>query len=74
MKISGTKTAQVVRIDESIGATTSCVPRSTAFLSVSPRSQRAVILSTTMIELSTIMPMPRTSPDNEMMLIEMRSR
>ena len=70
MKISGTKTAQVVRIDESIGATTSCVPRSTAFLSVSPRSQRAVILSTTMIELS----MPRTSPDNEMMLIEMRSR
>ena len=27
------------------------------------------MLSTTMIELSTIMPMPSTSPDSEMMLI-----
>ena len=71
MKISGTKTAQVVSTDESIGAITSCVPRTTASVSGSPRDQRAVMLSTTMIELSTIMPMPSTSPDSEMMLIEM---
>ena len=67
------KTAQVVSTDESMGATTSFVPRVTASASRSPRSQRAVMLSMTMIELSTIMPMPSTSPESEMMLIEMPS-
>ena len=73
-KISGTNTAQVVSTDDSIGTMTSLVPCVTAPASCSPRIQRAVMLSMTMIELSTIIPMPSTSPDREMMLIEICNR
>ena len=69
MKIRGMNTAHVVSTELSIGAMTSPVPDSTAVRRSSPLFQRAVMLSMSTMELSTIIPTPRMSPDRDMMLI-----
>ena len=73
-KMSGTNTEQVVRTELSIGATTSRVASTTASFRELPRCQYWVMLSITIMELSTIIPSPRMSPEREMMFMLIPSR
>ena len=63
--------AQVVSTELNMGVNTSCVPYTQASARFSPFCQRWVMLSMVMIELSTIIPRPSTSPDSDMMLMDM---
>ena len=65
--------AQVVSTELSMGVNTSCVPYTQASSSGSPLSQRWVMLSIVIMELSTIIPKPSTRPDSDMMFIEICS-
>ena len=69
-KIRGRKTEQVVRTELNIGAKTSPTPLTTASLRGTLRSRICVILSITIIELSTIIPIPRINPERDIIFIE----
>ena len=71
MNISGMKTLQVVSTELSMGAKTLAVPLHTAFSSFAPPLCFCKILSITIIELSTIIPTPKISPEREMILMDM---
>ena len=73
-KINGTNTEQVVNTELNIGVNTSFVPFTRASASGIPCRHRCITLSMTMMELSTIIPTPRISPDREMMFREMSNK
>ncbi len=64
----GKNTATVVRVEATTALDTSRVPRSAASLIPSPSTRQRKMLSSTTMELSTSMPMPRASPPSDMML------
>ena len=73
-KINGTNTEQVVSTELNIGVNTLFVPFTRASASGIPCRHRCITLSITMMELSTIIPTPRISPDKEMMFREMSNK
>ena len=67
-------TEQVVRTELNIAEKTSLTPLTTASFRENPLSRSCVILSITIIELSTIIPIPRISPERDIILIEIPTR